>query len=168
MDEAAFEALFREHYERLCRFAMTIVHSRSDAEDVVQQALVNLWQRRMTLEIRTSTRAYVYRAVRNGALNRVRESRNIRALHAEPLRAPLADPPTDPSASTIAKESADRLHAAMADLSPRCRQVLRLRWLDGMSHAEIADALGITHKAVESNITRGLRAMRALLDSDRL
>jgi RNA polymerase sigma-70 factor (family 1) len=165
MDAAEFEAMFREHYERLCRFAMTVVRSREDAEDVVQQAFVNLWSRRTVLEIRTSTRAYLYRAVRNGALNRVRESRNVVTLHAEPLRSPAADPPPDPLTSLDARESADRLHEAMAGLGPRCRDVLRLRWIEGMSHAEIGDALGITRKAVESNITRGLRALRDVLDA---
>jgi RNA polymerase sigma-70 factor (family 1) len=163
MDEAAFEVLFRDNYERLCSFAATIVGTRDDAEDVVQQVFANLWRGRQDSGIRKSVRAYLFRAVRNGALNRVRGDASIVTLRGSPDRAPGADPPPDSPQMLISRESAVRLHEALGTLGARCREVVRLRWIDGLSHAEIADTLGITRKAVESNITRGLRALRAVL-----
>jgi RNA polymerase sigma-70 factor (ECF subfamily) len=164
MDETAFEALFHEHYARLCSYALTIVRRREDAEDVVQQVFANLWRVRGSLEIRESARAWLYRSVRNGALNRVRSERSALRLAESPERVPVADPAPDPAESMIAGQSAAALERALDGIGERCREVLRLRWIDGLTHAEIADALGITRKAVESNITRGLRALRVVLD----
>lgn len=164
MSEAEFEALFRENYARLCSYALTIVRTRDDAEDVVQQVFVNLWRTRAGLDIRGSGRAWLYRSVRNGALNRVRSDRSAMRLADSPERVPVADPAPDPADSVVAIESADALKRALDGLGDRCREVLRLRWIDGLSHAEIGALLGITRKAVESNITRGLRALRGVLD----
>jgi RNA polymerase sigma-70 factor (ECF subfamily) len=164
MDEAAFEALFRDHYGRLCAFAMTVVRTREDAEDVVQQVFAHLWGTRETLRIHTSARAFLYRAVRNAALNRIRADRPMVALLDSPSRHPVGDPAPDPSETVESRESADALNTALEQLGARTREVLRLRWIDGLTHAEIAESLGITRKAVESGITRGLSALRSLLD----
>ncbi|HUF70094.1 MAG TPA: sigma-70 family RNA polymerase sigma factor [Longimicrobiales bacterium] len=163
MDEAAFEALFRNHYGRLCAFAMTVVRTREDAEDVVQQVFAHLWGIRETLRIHTSARAFLYRAVRNAALNRIRADRPMVALLDSPSRHPVGDPSPDPSETVEARGSADALNAALDQLGAGTREVLRLRWIDGLTHAEIAETLGITRKAVESGITRGLSALRSLL-----
>jgi RNA polymerase sigma-70 factor (ECF subfamily) len=164
MDQTAFEALFRESYTRLCSCALTIVRTRDDAEDVVQQVFTNLWRNRGDVEIRGSVRGYLYGAVRNGALNRIRAGRSALRLADSPLRAPVADSPPDPSEAVIIGQSVTALNRALDRLGERPREVLHLRWIDGLTHAEIAETLGITRKAVESNITRGLSALRELLD----
>lgn len=166
MDEAAFEALFRDSYAQLCSFALTLVRTRDDAEDVVQQVFANLWRSRGDLEIRESVRAYLYRAVRNVALNRLRSGRSALRLAESPSRSPVADPPPDPAEAVTTDQQVTALNRALDRLGERSREVLRLRWIDGLSHAEIAETLGITRKAVESSITRGLRALRELIDPE--
>lgn len=162
VDAEAFEALFRRHYAALCSFAASLVAGPDEAEEVVQQVFANLWRTRSGVVIRTSTRAYLYRAVRNLALNRIRDTRVIE-LHRDSGALAAGDPAPDPAEAVVARESAEALRAAIASLPPRCREVIRLRWIDGLDHAEIAEALGITRKAVESNITRGLRGLRETL-----
>ena len=56
-----------------------------------------------------------------------------------------------------------RVTAAVESLPERCRLVMHLRWRDQLRHAEIAAIMGISVKGVEMQLTRGLRALRALL-----
>jgi RNA polymerase sigma-70 factor (ECF subfamily) len=56
-----------------------------------------------------------------------------------------------------------RVNAAVESLPERCRLVMHLRWREQMPHAEIAAIMGISVKGVEIQLTRGLKALRALL-----
>ena len=81
--------------------------------------------------------------------------------------------PTDSAAFPRAPDRADveleredlraRVTAAVESLPERCRLVMHLRWRDQLRHAEIAAIMGISVKGVEMQLSRGLRALRALL-----
>jgi RNA polymerase sigma-70 factor (ECF subfamily) len=160
-DPGALETLFRAHYSSLCSYASGMVGS--GGEDIVQDVFANLWQSRRRLEVHTSLRAYLYRSVRNRVLNELRTRAAARAAAGRSAIMSSPDAGPDPLDIAIAAESAAVLRSAIANLPPRCRQVIELRWRHQLSHAEIAETLGITRKGVEVQITRGLRALRDAL-----
>lgn len=158
-----FERLFRENYEALCRFAFRFLRNAAGAEDVVQEAFSNLWTAGEHVVIRTSARAYLYAAVRNKSLNLCKHAAVVAAWErdaareAEDIHPATADEGRDlPYLST-------RLAEAFAALPPRQAEAMRLRWHEDMTHAEIADALGISVKGVEKHLARGLAALRSAL-----
>jgi RNA polymerase sigma-70 factor (ECF subfamily) len=163
-DAAVFERLFREAYAPLCGFAVRLGHEPAVAEEVVQELFADLWARRAEWAVRGSVRAYLFAALRNRALNlRRRRGRErdwaaregvaeVRALHAAPEGA---------DERLERQELHARLERALDALPERCRLAMRLRWREQWSHAEIAHALGITVKGVESQLARGLQALRA-------
>lgn len=158
-DDTAFETLFRRYYAGLCAFASEFVNAPDVAEEVVQDVFMNLWRTRGRLRIRTTIRAYLYAAVRNRSLNVRRRAVEI-PFHSAPGATAAIDVSADPAADLEARERAALVSRAVERLPPRCREVIRLRWGHGLSHAEIAESLGISRKAVERNVTRGLRALR--------
>lgn len=165
-DDAVFETLFRTHYSELCRFANTIVRAPDVAEEIVQDVFTRLWTVRRTLVLRSSARAWLFTSVRNQSLNHGRRASREITLDAagSPGATSASDDPSDPLDNMERRHVAARVEQAIATLSPRCREVITLRWMHGLSQREIADTLGITRKAVENNITRGLRTLRNLLD----
>jgi RNA polymerase sigma-70 factor, ECF subfamily len=162
-DVRAFEQLFRAHYEPLCRFAHRYLLDAGLAEDLVQDLFAHLWAERARLELRGSVRAYLFSAVRNRALNlrkrqlvehdwaRDEALPDVRQLH----RAP----PSSDHALEVEERDA-HLRSALESLPERCRMVMRLRWQEQMSHAEIATVMGISLKGVENQLARGLQALR--------
>ena len=72
---AAFRELFDRYYAPLCRFAACWFHDRTSAEEIVLDTFTHIWQHAGELRISTSVRAYLFRAVRNRALNRLRDER---------------------------------------------------------------------------------------------
>lgn len=163
-DDAAFEAVFRKHYEGLCAFANGIVRAPDLAEEIVQDTFAGLWLVRASIRFRTTIRAYLYTAVRNRSLNHTRHAtleRKLLSLSASRTVEDLQPGPSpDPELTLEQSETAVRVQRAIGRLTPRCREVITLRWLHGLSHAEIADIMGVSKKAVENNISRGLRSMR--------
>lgn len=168
-DARALEALFRQCYVPLCRFAVRYLDDRAAAEDLVQDLFAALWAGRARLELHGSLRAYLFASVRNRALN-VRKHQlverdwerdeavpEVRALHRTPRR---------PDELLEEHERDARLRAAIALLPERCRLVMQLRWQEQLSHAEIAMVLGISVKGVEIQLMRGLRSLRRVVRRD--
>jgi RNA polymerase sigma-70 factor (ECF subfamily) len=162
---AAFEAVFREHYQALARFAFRFVRDATAAEDVVQDVFARLWTDRHTLNIATSVRAYLYAAVRNRALNISKHTAVIDAFEFDAESIVPASPQPD-EVLDVAELDA-RLSEALEALPEKQATVMRLRWRDELSYAEIADALGISIKGVEKHLSRGLAALRARLGKTR-
>ena len=168
-DAATLETLFHEHYAALCRFANRYLHDRAAAEDLVQDVFASIWAGRMRLDVRGSVRSYLFAAVRNRALNLRKHQLverdwefdealpDVRALHRAPAR---------PDDLLDEVERRNRLRAAIEALPERCRLVMQLRWEEQLSHAEIADVLGISVKGVERQLSRGLQFLRDRAKAD--
>lgn len=161
-DVAAFEAIFRAYHPRLCSFALRYVNDPHIAQDVVQDLFLNLWQKRRRLEVRTSLRAYLFAALRNRLLNKSAslkvEQKWFQQGELEGLAIADAAPLSDTLLAT--GDTTTIVRAAVDSLPPGCRAVVRLRFEEDMSYAEIADALGIAPKTVENHLARARKLLR--------
>ncbi len=157
----AFDDVFRAYYPSLVGLAESIVQQRATAEDIAQDVLIGLWRRRHDLTIETSLRAYLFRATRNRALNRIRDERVRRDAEPHIAAGALRPPPTD--AAAVQSEIEAALRAAVQTLPPRCREVFELSRVHGLAYAEIADVLGISVKTVENQMGKALRILREQL-----
>lgn len=158
--DVAFEDIFRAHYSSLVGAAARLVGSRFAAEEIAQDVMLELWRRRESLTITGSLRGYLHQAVRNRALNRLRQERTAR--EAEPfVRPPAAAAATD--GATGSRELREAVSAAIAALSEPQREVFLMSREDGLTYPEIAGLLGISVKTVEARMGRALRALRTAL-----
>ena len=165
-DARAFESLFHAHYGALCTCALRIVDSPAEAEELVQDLFADLWAKRADWTVTTSVRAYLLVAVRHRALNALRRAGRERAWAEEEGRddvRALHPFPTMPDQAVEAAEMREQLGRAIEALPARCQLAMQLRWREQMSHAGIAEYMGITVKGVERLLTRGLDQLRRLV-----
>ena len=160
-DQAAFDAIFRAHYAHLVTFGQGLLRERSASEDIAQEVMLELWRRRDGLVIHESLRAYLLRAVRNRALNQIRHANVER--RAEPQLMGEESISAAGASQVVAGELRSALTAAVAELSPACREVFELSRGQGLRYAEIASTLGISVKTVESQMGKALRHLRLRL-----
>lgn len=160
-DTTAFDTLFRTYYEPLCHYAGSLTDGDLDeAEDLVQQTFVKLWEQRTAFEVQWSVKAYLYKMVHNRCLNRLRDARTrdkYKAYNAEQLEQGHEH---DPGA---ASELNDRILQALTALPPECRRIFELSRFEELKYREIADQLGISIKTVETQMGKALRLMRTEL-----
>jgi RNA polymerase sigma-70 factor (sigma-E family) len=154
-DEAAFEAFVAARSAELLRTALLLTRDRGHAEDVLQTALVKAY-RRWSRITAADPYPYVRRILVTTAASwwRRRSTQEIVAL-----------PATDPAGpdETEAVADRERLADALAELPPRMRAVLVLRYAEDLSEAATAEALGCSVQTVKSQTSRGLARLRALL-----
>ena len=156
-DMDAFETLYRAYWQRLYAFAFRYVHSKEDAEEVAQDVFFRIWRGRVDWVPAGAVRNYLYLAVRNAARDRLE-----RAAVARRWGGRVGQVATTPEvqSSLEAAELVATVERALAELPPKRSAVCKLRLIDGLSYAQIADRLGICEKTVETQLARGLKSLR--------
>lgn len=159
-DRRAFERLCHRHLRRSLGVAQRVVGSPHDAEEVVQEAFVQVWQhadRWRPGEARFTT--WLYRIV----LNRALDYRRRRGF--APLEEAGELPAPQPGAEVLVEEKqlAAQVDAAIAALPDRQRQALGLCYYGDLSCAEAAGVLNVSVSAMESLLVRARRMVRAKL-----
>lgn len=158
----AFATIFDTHYSAAYDYALRMLRNDAEAEDLVQDVFERLLERRTQLDITTSVRGYIVRAVRGEALHALRHARVVTKYEGEIARAAHAREVTFPVDEALAvSELGQVVEAAVAQLPDRCRETFALRWRYELSYAEIADAMQISVKTVEMQLTRAMKAVRA-------
>ena len=161
-NEQAFETVFRQHYEGLCRYAGQFVADSDEAEEEVQAVFLALWEKRAGLIITVSLKAYLYRAVHNRCLNRIKHVA-VRDAYQEHRRYVGESLVESPVQTLIGHELADHVQTAIQKLPEQCRRVFMLSRFDELTYGEIAGQLGISVKTVENQIGKALRILRTEL-----
>lgn len=163
VDDATLRAWFAEqilpHEAALLRFIHR--HSRADDDSVdIRQEIYERALKGARHELPQSARAYLFAIARNALIDRARRERVVSFEHMADLDALTLDP--DMFATERHFDARDELRRAMEGLErlpPRCREVVRLRKVEGLSIRETADRLGIGHHTVERQLTLGMRAL---------
>ena len=170
-DTSALETLLQVAFEPLAGFAYSFVMSRDAAEDIVQEVLIGVWSHSDSFDPEISVPAYLYAAVRNRALNSIR---------AESAAARLKDRLAQeyapggrwedhvpagvrPDELVQWKELMIAFDRSLGELTERQRSALMLRFEQGRTALEISHILGISLKATEKLLSRGLRELRTKL-----
>jgi RNA polymerase sigma-70 factor, ECF subfamily len=158
-DEKMFEQVFRHYYSVLCNYALGIVHDKDDAEDIVQQTMIVIWEKRSLLQITVSLKSYLYRAVHNSALNKIRNSK-VKAIYAEEQLTLGQNDFDSASEYIVGKELNEQIVSSINQLPEQCRLVFKLSRFEQMKYAEIASHLDISVKTVENHMGKALRLLR--------
>lgn len=161
-DIGSFEQVFHSHCKELVRYANTILKNTDEAEDIVQQLFVNLWQKRESLQVNTSIRSYLYRAVHNNCLNRIQQL-SVQQTYTAYLGYAGEQHSAPASAAVQQKEVEKAIEEAMEKLPEQCRKIFKLSRQEGMKYQQIADELNLSVKTVENQMGKALKHMREQL-----
>ena len=163
-----FENCFHLYYESLHRYAYTIVKNNHDAADIVQFVFTKWWSKGESLVIQQDIRHYLYRTVRNQALNHVRNLKNRKT----DLRDFTSDAGNisdlDPGDPVIKKELMNKLKAELENLPPQCKLIFIKSRFEQKKYAEIAEELNLSIKTIETQIGKALKILRRKLFEDRI
>ncbi len=142
-DEQAFAVLYRRYRDWAASLAFRFCGDRDEALDVLQETFAYFFRRLPTFELRAQLKTFLYPVVKHIALNRKRARRSP---------APVAEPSVAPADSAI-----DHL---LGGLSEAHREVVCMRFVDGLELAEIAEALEIPIGTVKSRLHHAIADLR--------
>ena len=156
-DLKAYGVLFRRYYPMLCAYATKFVELK-DAEEIVQDVMLWLWENRETQTFETSLSQYLFKTVYHRAINLiVRHQSQLRAdtLFYENMQEMLQD--TD---FYQLEELQKRIREAVDALPPTYREAFVMHRFDNKSYKEIAEILQVSPKTVDYRIQQALKQLR--------
>ena len=156
-DQKAFDTLFRRYYPMLCAYGHRFVELE-DAEEIVEDSLLWIWENRETLVIESSLNSYLFKIVYRRALNKLAHidaTQRADTRFYEEMQEMLQD--TD---YYQIEELAKRIEDAVAALPESYREAFVMHRFRDMSYKEIAETLGVSPKTIDYRIQQALKQLR--------
>ena len=152
-----FEALYRRAFPRVYAYVASLLRDRSAAEEVTAQAFERAWRKRSTYHpARGSAEAWLFGIARHAALDELRRLKRRATLEGEPADL-YATEPEDHANAVVRRET---VRAALAELEPRDRDLVALKFHAGLSNAEIARVLELSESNVGTKLHRTMEKLR--------
>lgn len=158
-EEFAFSILFKRYYGTLCQFAFRYSQDKQEAEEIVSEVFMVIWQKRSSLSISVSLKSYLYACVRNCCLKKLKTNRKADLELSDELPETSLNPFEQLQRNEIQRDLTN-----VIDLLPaRCKEVFLLCKIDGLKHKEIAALLEISERTVEQHMAHALEFLRKKL-----
>ena len=157
LSDDKFDKLYIEHYPAMLAYARNFV-SADDAEDIVQDVMVWLWDNHKKVVIKTSIKSYLFRSVRNSCMNRITQGQAQQRL-----RQAIFDkiqPFYEMTDNYTLEELERKIEEALSHLPEDYRITFEKNRFEDKTYSEIATELGISVKTVEYRMTQSLKQLR--------
>ena len=162
-DLVAFNHLFDRYGKRLYHFSIGYLKSAENAEEIVQEVFMRIWENRLELSAQKSIDAYLFTIARNGILNTIRKSKSEQAY--------LKYTKINSGKSVLLDEELnfneleEAYNQVIEQLSPRRKEIFLLSKAQSFSNVEIAKKMNISVKTVENQMTSAISEIRKNLRS---
>lgn len=163
-DPDAFAALYDFYVEQIYRFVLFRVGDEQTAEDLTSQVFLKAWDNLSSYQIRGLLfRAWLFRIARNSVIDYYRTYKETMPLEPSALTKP--DPAAEVGDQVEQQLQAEELRLALQQLTEDQRQVLTLRFIEGLSTEEVANVLGKRQGAIRALQMRGLQALAEIIET---
>ena len=161
-----FEKLYKLYYPKMFAFAKNYVPANEDAENIVQDVFLILWERKEEIEISFTLTTYLFTLVKNRCLNFLRHKlieEEYNSQLKEELGFKLYALETFDYSYQSEEELQEVIRRALDTLPERCREVFIKSRIEGLKYKEISDELGISVNTVENQMVTALSKLRVAL-----
>jgi RNA polymerase sigma-70 factor (ECF subfamily) len=166
-DVVAFDSLFEVYSPKLFGFSMKYFKNERDAEELVQDVFVQVWENRQSLKSELSFKSYLFTI----ALNQIRKHFNKKAVSLRYLES-LRDDPENENNLSIQNDDYElnmrQIELMIDQLPPRRREIFIMSKIEGKSSKEIAYELNISAGTVDNQVSEAIRSIRAQLKNQNL
>lgn len=164
-ENEGYKYIFDHHYPLLCSIASEFLKDDFLAETIVEDLIFHIWERREVLDINTSLRSYLVRAVRNRCINYLQLERERKEITfstlglGEEKEILYTESQDYPLATLLENELEEKISQSIQKLPKECRQVFQMSRFEEKRYDEIADALDISVNTVKYHMKRALKLL---------
>ena len=162
-DTAAYKHLFSTYYTYLCNYVLKLCNDPSLAEDIVQETMINFWEKRDAILITTSLKSYLFRSCHNQFLQHIRKQK-IKFDFLDNIRWEVIASAQNEDTSARDRDL-KKLNDLIDKLPPRCKEVFIKNKIQKKKYKEIAVDMGISIKTVENQMSKALHFLKEKANS---
>jgi RNA polymerase sigma-70 factor (ECF subfamily) len=161
-DRSAYTEIFRRYAPLLVSHGYRLLGDRDEANDVVQDVFLVLWQRSSSLVVTTSLSSYLYTAIRNRVFTKMTHEKVV-ARYADSIMDEMGKAFSVSDDVFMAKEMEKLIADEIADLPERMREVFLLYRKEELTYPEIGERLGISEKTAKQQVYNATKILRSKL-----
>jgi RNA polymerase sigma-70 factor (ECF subfamily) len=163
-DIAAYEELYYAFYPRLYSFALSLIQSKQQAEEIVSDVFIKVWQSRKRLPEVDNINVYLYTSVRNRTKDYLNKDRryNVVRFSKDDWEEILIEL-KNPSDYCISTDLMKKINAAINQLPPQCKVIFKLIKEDGLSYKQVAEIMELSPLTVRNQLAIAVRKMAEIL-----
>lgn len=163
-DRVAFYHLYEKYSKRLYGFVLRYTKQKEDAEEIVQEVFVKIWETRYKIDAYSSFEAFLFTIAYNTTISLLRKKTNEQKYveHIKSLQQPDNSP--DLIDEIHFNELNDRVQSLLNELTPRQKEIFQLSREEGLTHEEIAKKLDISVNTVKKHMGNTLTFLRSQID----
>ena len=160
-DKKAFESYYKDNYKRFFLIACKYLKNTVEAEEIVNDIFIKIWEDGNKVTIDSSLKSYIYKAIINKSINAINKNKRDFQIMTD-----LYNIGNDSYEMRQIEENElkIKLYAAIELLPEQCKRVFKLSRFEELKQQEIADRLGISIKTVKNHITHALKQISKSLD----
>ena len=155
-DEPAFKTLFDKYYSRLCDYSILYTKDLSVAKEIVADVFLKVWQQRISLEVTTSLKAYLFASVRNHSLNYLNRQK-LKVVSLDNYLENSNDGPQDGEKMLLFNELEHVVMNEINRLPERQKEIIKMSRMYGMGYREISKILSISVYTVQEHMVGAMK-----------
>lgn len=161
-DDDAYDKLFRNYYKKLCFAAIKTTENLADAEDIVQDLFVELFNAKNTIEVKTTIQQYLFGALYFKCAAYLK-SNNKHKFNQSIDDVEIGDSSSIPAQILESIEFETLVFDAIDSLPEKCKQIFELSRFENLKNKEVAEKLNISIKTVENQMSIALKKLNSSL-----
>ena len=164
-DRVAFFYIYERYFKRLYGFVLKFIKQKEDAEEIVQEVFVKIWESRNKIDAYSSFESFLFTVAYNASLNRLRKKTNETKYieHLKSLQQINNSP--DLIDEIYFNELTSRVQSLLNELTPRQKEIFLMSREKGISHDEIAEKLDISVNTVKKHMANTLAFLKSHIDN---
>lgn len=164
-DQAVFKRIYDQYSDRIFRYALSFVKDDAWAEEILQDTFLKLWNSRSLLDPTGDIWLYLYVLCKRFCLSRLREIKRSKELQ-ERFFLSIEYEQLHHLDTLEVKDLESFISRVIEILPPRQQEIFHLSRVEGLTHKEIAEKLGISSNTVKNHMVSALKAIRLELDKN--
>ena len=164
-DMTAFDAIYNKYCHKLHKFVFMFLKQEEDAEEIVQEAFVKIWESRGKIDIYSSFESFLFTIAYNATMSLLRK-RITEAKSREYLKSLQQIDTAEQVINEIQfKELDEKVQSLLQQITPRQKEIYLLSREDGLTHKEIAQKLNISESTVNNHLVTTIKYLKSHIDS---
>ncbi len=163
---AAFDAIYNKYCHRLFKFVLLYLKQEEDAEEIVQEVFIKIWNSRNKIDVYASFKSFLFTIAYNETMSLLRK-RVTEAKSREYLKSIQQIETSEQVIDELQyKELDNRVQASLQQLTPRQKEIFILSREEGLTHKEIAERLNISESTVNNHLVSTLKFLKSHINGD--
>lgn len=162
----AFYQLYERYSRRLFAFVMGYIKLEQDAEEIIQEVFIKIWESRHKIDAYSSFEAFIFTIAYNATISLFRKRATEERYLEQLKRLQQVETAPDLNDEIRFNELNEKVQVLLNELTPRQRSVFQLSRTEGLTHREIAEKLGISVLTVKKHIANTLAFLKSKMNND--